>query len=60
MPAPSHGPIGTDILYIQHTDGDVRSFMDLFCEAGIDALQPLEAKANMDVRELDGEPSASI
>jgi uroporphyrinogen decarboxylase len=41
-----------DILYIQHTDGDVRSFMDLFLEAGIDALQPLEAKANMDVREL--------
>jgi uroporphyrinogen decarboxylase len=40
------------IKYIQHTDGDVRSFMDLFCEAGMDALQPLEAKARMDVREL--------
>jgi uroporphyrinogen decarboxylase len=40
------------IRYIQHTDGDVRSFMDLFVEAGMDCLQPMEAKANMDVRHL--------
>ncbi|MCC7191199.1 MAG: hypothetical protein IT444_00330 [Phycisphaeraceae bacterium] len=35
-----------------HTDGDVRSFLDLYVEAGIDCLQPLEAKANMDLHSL--------
>jgi len=37
---------------ILHTDGDVRMLLDYFLEAGIDALQPLEAKAGLDVREL--------
>jgi uroporphyrinogen decarboxylase len=37
---------------IYHTDGDARKTIDLFIEAGFDCLQPLEAKANMDVREL--------
>ncbi|MEX0653256.1 MAG: uroporphyrinogen decarboxylase family protein [Phycisphaeraceae bacterium] len=37
---------------IFHTDGDVNGVLDLYLEAGIDCLQPLEAKANMDVRRL--------
>lgn len=37
---------------IYHTDGDVRLFLPYLIEAGIDCLQPVEAKANMDVREL--------
>lgn len=37
---------------IFHTDGDVRSVIDLYIAAGFDCLQPLEAKANMDLRSL--------
>ncbi len=37
---------------IYHTDGDVNGVMDLYVEAGFDAVQPLEAKASMDIREL--------
>jgi uroporphyrinogen decarboxylase len=38
--------------FIFHTDGDVNGVMDLYLKAGFDALQPLEAKANMDIRNL--------
>ena len=38
--------------FIYHTDGDVRTFLDMFVEAGFDCIQPMEAKANMDVREI--------
>jgi uroporphyrinogen decarboxylase len=38
--------------FIFHTDGDVNGVVDLYLEAGFDCLQPLEAKANMDVRQL--------
>jgi uroporphyrinogen decarboxylase len=38
--------------FIFHTDGDVNGVIDLYIEAGFDCLQPLEAKANMDVRKL--------
>ncbi|HTL28286.1 MAG TPA: uroporphyrinogen decarboxylase family protein [Tepidisphaeraceae bacterium] len=38
--------------FIFHTDGDVNGVIDLYLSAGIDCLQPLEAKANMDVRVL--------
>lgn len=38
--------------FIYHTDGDVNGVIDLYLEAGFDCLQPLEAKANMDVRDL--------
>ena len=41
---------GMPVIY--HTDGDVRLLIPYLIEAGIDCLQPLEAKANMDVREL--------
>lgn len=41
-----------DMKVIFHTDGDVNKVMDLYIEAGFDCLQPLEAKAHMDIREL--------
>ncbi len=37
---------------ILHTDGNVKLLVPHFIEAGFTALQPLEAKADMDVREL--------
>lgn len=44
---------GMKVIY--HTDGDIRLLLPHLVEAGIDCIQPLEAKANMDVRELKGE-----
>ena len=41
---------GMKIIY--HSDGDLRKVMDLYKEAGFDCLQPMECKANMDIREL--------
>lgn len=41
---------GLPVVY--HSDGDVRSFIPLLLEAGIRCLQPLEAKASMDLFEL--------
>ena len=41
-----------DMKLIYHTDGDVNAVLELYGEAGFDCLQPLEAKANMDVRKL--------
>lgn len=38
--------------FIYHTDGDVRPLLDHFVEAGFDCIQPMEAKAGMDLREL--------
>lgn len=38
--------------FIYHTDGDVNGIIDLYIEAGFDCLQPLECKANMDLRTL--------
>ena len=43
---------GHGMKFIYHTDGDVRAFLDLFVEAGFDCIQPMEAKARMDVRQL--------
>jgi len=40
------------LKFIYHTDGDIRPLVDLFVEAGFDAIQPMEAKAGVDVREL--------
>lgn len=37
---------------IYHTDGDVNGVLDLYVKAGFDCLQPLEAKANVDIRRL--------
>lgn len=38
--------------FIYHTDGDVNGVMKLYLEAGFDCYQPIEAKANMDIRNL--------
>jgi uroporphyrinogen decarboxylase len=38
--------------FIYHTDGDVNGVIYLYIEAGFDSLQPLEAKASMDIRKL--------
>lgn len=37
---------------VMHTDGDVRPFIPMFIEAGVDCLQPIEVKAGMDLIEL--------
>jgi len=37
---------------ILHCDGDVRRFIPLLIESGFDCIQPLEARAGNDVREL--------
>lgn len=37
---------------VYHTDGRVHGVLGLLADAGIDCLQPLEAKAGMDIREL--------
>ncbi|MEM7624128.1 MAG: uroporphyrinogen decarboxylase family protein [Planctomycetota bacterium] len=41
-----------DMKFIYHSDGNINGVIDLFLEAGFDCLQPLEAKAGMDVCEL--------
>ena len=41
-----------DLKFIYHTDGNVNGVLDLYLEAGFDCLQPIEAKANMDIRNL--------
>lgn len=43
------------IAYFVHTDGDVRVLIPRLIEAGVQVLQPLEARAGMDVRELKQE-----
>lgn len=37
------------VPYIKHTDGDIWSILDLMVEAGIDAIDPLETIAGMDI-----------
>jgi uroporphyrinogen decarboxylase len=37
---------------IFHSDGDLRGVIPHFLDAGFDCLQPLEAKASMDIRKL--------
>jgi len=37
---------------IFHSDGDIRPVIEDLLDAGVDALNPLEAKAGLDVREL--------
>ncbi len=41
-----------DMFLIMHCDGDVRRFIPLLIEAGFDCIEPLEARAGNDVREL--------
>jgi uroporphyrinogen decarboxylase len=37
---------------IFHSDGDIRKLIPHFIDAGVDMIQPMEARASMDVREL--------
>lgn len=39
-------------LYIKHTDGDIWRLLDLFVEAGVDAVDPLEPIAKMDIGQV--------
>ena len=41
---------GMKLIY--HTDGRVSAVLDLYVAAGFDCLQPIEAKAGMDIREF--------
>lgn len=41
-----------DMLLILHCDGDVRQLIPLLIEVGFDCIEPLEARAGNDVREL--------
>ncbi len=41
-----------DMSLILHCDGDVREFIPLIIQSGFDCIQPLEARAGNDVREL--------
>ncbi|GAB4465636.1 MAG: hypothetical protein Kow00120_30740 [Anaerolineae bacterium] len=57
---PCHARIGDALrrigmAYFIHTDGDVRALVPDLIQAGVQALQPMEAKAGMDVRQLKRE-----
>ncbi|MCX5642059.1 MAG: hypothetical protein NTY10_02285 [Candidatus Omnitrophica bacterium] len=41
-----------EMFFMLHCDGDVREFIPLVIESGFDAIEPLEARAGNDVREL--------
>ncbi len=54
---PSHQRIAKwahdhNLRFIYHTDGRISGVLDLLIEAGVDCLQPIEAKAGMDIREF--------
>jgi uroporphyrinogen decarboxylase len=40
------------VPYIKHTDGNIWSLMDMMVDAGIDAIDPLEPIAGMDIGEV--------
>ncbi len=41
-----------NVPYIKHTDGNVWSILDMMVDAGIDALDPIEPIAGMDIGEV--------
>jgi uroporphyrinogen decarboxylase len=43
---------GRGLPVIYHSDGDIRNVIPLLVDAGVRCLQPLEAKANMDLFDL--------
>jgi uroporphyrinogen decarboxylase len=49
-----------EITYFMHTDGDMRRFIPRLIEAGVQVLEPLEAKAGLDVRKLKKEYGRSL
>lgn len=57
---PAHRRLGEflneqSIYYFVHSDGDIRVFIPSLLKAGVQVLQPLEARAGLDVRELKAE-----
>ena len=46
---------GRGLPVVYHSDGDIRRVIPLLIEAGVRCIQPLEAKANMDLLELKRE-----
>jgi uroporphyrinogen decarboxylase len=57
---PQHRRLGDylhkrNIHYFIHTDGDIRRLIPRLIDAGIQVLQPLEARAGLDVRKLKSE-----
>jgi len=57
---PQHRQLGDflhkhDITYFIHSDGDIRKFIPRLVDAGVQVLQPLEARAGLDVRLLKKE-----
>lgn len=62
---PCHRRLGdflheTGIAYFIHTDGDIRALIPSLIDAGIQVLQPMEAKIGIDVRELKREYGADL
>jgi uroporphyrinogen decarboxylase len=57
---PAHQRLGEylhrhGIAYFIHTDGDIRALIPRLIQAGVQVLQPMEAKSHLDVRELKRE-----
>jgi len=48
------------IAYFVHSDGDIRALIPDLIEAGVQVLQPLEAKIGLDVRALKREYGADL
>lgn len=49
-----------DITFFMHSDGDIRRLLPDMIEAGLQVLQPMEAKVGMDVRELKREYGSDL
>lgn len=57
---PAHRRLGDylhqrGITYFIHSDGDIRTLLPRLIDAGVQVLQPMEAKSHLDVRELKAE-----
>ena len=51
---------GHNLPIVYHCDGDVTEFIPCLIEAGIDCIQPIEARCGNDVRELKDEYGSDI
>ena len=40
------------LIVIKHSDGDIRPYLDLWLEAGIDCLDPIDPGGGLDMREM--------
>lgn len=62
---PAHRRLGdylhaAGIRYFIHSDGQISRFIPRLIEAGVEVLQPMEAKTGLDVRELKREYGADL